>query len=254
MFCSQCGKENSDDAKYCGSCGAPLSNDAGQTKEQGQTIKQSQTFWDFLLKEIERLGETGYKEQERVTLPKDSQCPYCGGTDTHLVSRNTTNIKKSGYDLGNACCGTCLLGPFGLLCGFFGRDTNVKISDETWWICPACGQQHITRASALEKVKVFSDAIIGNMALAGFVASMIFFWGFERSMFGFLLMLVIAIGAPLFLSYKNYDILSKELGYSLSLILPPEMRKKYLFAILKGMGTFMAVGLLAVPFLELFAE
>lgn len=45
MFCRKCGKQNNDDARFCMSCGAPLTNDAGEQQgAQAQAQQPTQAY------------------------------------------------------------------------------------------------------------------------------------------------------------------------------------------------------------------
>ena len=52
--------------------------------------------------------------------------PYCNSEDTFPIVKNETEIKTKGYSMGRGCCGMCLLGPFGLLCGALFTGSKVR--------------------------------------------------------------------------------------------------------------------------------
>lgn len=80
MFCNKCGKEITDDSKFCQYCGALQSMDvSGEFVAGGNIIV----------------------------------CPRCGSTNIHFV----TIHGGQAFDKGDACCGYLLCGPIGLLCG-----------------------------------------------------------------------------------------------------------------------------------------
>lgn len=53
-------------------------------------------------------------DRRRRALRPDGVCPNCGSPSISAL--------KSDYDLGLGCCGTILLGPFGILCGLLGSN------------------------------------------------------------------------------------------------------------------------------------
>ncbi len=61
------------------------------------------------------------------------KCPKCGSEHIQFVS----NTSSKGFSAGNACCGSVMLGPLGLLCGACGAGTK----KEEYWICRGCGNK-----------------------------------------------------------------------------------------------------------------
>lgn len=247
MLCNQCGKDNPDGAKFCKYCGNLLHNNLSKSR-QWET-----KFIDLLkyfMREKTRAAKIYFGEKPRN--PSDQECPHCGSNDTQIIQKNITDVKTKGYNVGNGCCGLCLLGPFGLLCGMIGTGTKVKTSNETWWHCKNCGQQYISQASVLEKAEIFANGLFGNSLIAGAIFSMFYYWGFESRLAAFIIMLMLSIFFPLGMISVNYDLLNKELGYSIIDVLPGEKRKKYGSLFFKSPAIIIMATLLAVPILESF--
>lgn len=61
------------------------------------------------------------------------KCPKCG-SERILFGTNTSG---GGFSFSDACCGSIILGPLGLLCGACGSDTTT----EEFWICQDCGNK-----------------------------------------------------------------------------------------------------------------
>lgn len=61
------------------------------------------------------------------------KCPKCGSEHIQFVS----NTSSKGFSAGNACCGSVMFGPLGLLCGACGAGTK----KEEYWICRGCGNK-----------------------------------------------------------------------------------------------------------------
>lgn len=59
------------------------------------------------------------------------KCPKCGSNNVQF----STYTKTSSFSFLDACCGTILMGPLGLLCGLCGIGSKTKES----WICLNCG-------------------------------------------------------------------------------------------------------------------
>lgn len=59
------------------------------------------------------------------------KCPKCGSERIQFG----TNTSGGGFSFSDACCGSIILGPLGVLCGACGSDTKT----EEFWICQDCG-------------------------------------------------------------------------------------------------------------------
>ena len=66
------------------------------------------------------------------------------------------DTKSSGYSASEGCCGLCLMGPAGLLCGLCGSGSTTSVKSETWWACPSCGKEHISIKDAKKKLHMMS--------------------------------------------------------------------------------------------------
>ncbi len=65
------------------------------------------------------------------------KCPNCGSENCHFVS--TTETRSKGFSLGNACCGSLLMGPVGIVCGLCGASSSSHTKE--YWICNSCGSR-----------------------------------------------------------------------------------------------------------------
>ena len=61
------------------------------------------------------------------------KCPKCGSERIQFG----TNTSGGGFSFSDACCGSIILGPLGVLCGACGSDTRT----EEFWICQDCGNK-----------------------------------------------------------------------------------------------------------------
>ena len=65
------------------------------------------------------------------------KCPNCGSENCQYVATTETHGKS--FSVSNACCGSILLGPIGVLCGACG--TGVQSKTHEYWICNTCGRR-----------------------------------------------------------------------------------------------------------------
>lgn len=77
------------------------------------------------------------------------KCPNCGSENCQYIT--TTETHGGGISWGDACCGTVLLGPVGILCGFCGSEVHTHTKE--YWICNSCGR----RFSQSEAERVMQD-------------------------------------------------------------------------------------------------
>lgn len=152
IFCAHCGSENHIEATYCKQCGKQLIKP--ETTEEIAVIPK----------------ET---EVEEIRPDKVSMCPFCHSENCRPV--NKTNVKTHGGGFGffNALIGFILMGPAGLLCGACGRSVHADVSNETWWVCPSCGKEFISKDIAIKKAE---DATIRNAVLSALVFIFISLW------------------------------------------------------------------------------
>lgn len=171
-YCRNCGKELNSDIQYCPNCGASVSEEqSGKNENSYQESNADGSLWESLVEFfkalIEYMKEAGLHIIDAIdkiiqmppNIPKDSICPYCNSEDTFPIVKNETEIKTKGYSMGRGCCGMCLLGPFGLLCGALFTGSKVKSRSITWWGCKNCGRQHLAQHDAvfLSRKRYHSD-------------------------------------------------------------------------------------------------
>lgn len=158
MFCKNCGKEISNDSKFCQFCGSPM--DAPVTTAQvavSDNIDLVEIFAEFqpwdnpramtdVAKSIKDIRNCSLKESlaiyndalqdtaliEAATKLRDewdsdkTTCPKCHGHHVH--------IDKKGYGLKKGVIGAILLGPVGLIAG-------KHKSNQLRYTCLDCGHQ-----------------------------------------------------------------------------------------------------------------
>lgn len=244
MKCSQCGFNNSDEAKFCQVCGFELSKKEESTTDSSAGLDDPR--------------EAGPIFQER----NDAICPFCGAEGCLPTQKSTTEIKSQGYKWGSGCCGMFLLGPFGLLCGLCGTGSKTKIENELWWTCTKCGKQHVALDDALKKYDLFIAKLIPSSISSGIsiiIEKLIFKWllGYVFG-YGFITSAIVFL-VPFFMVYAVIKEgwgefereLSKELGKSIVPYLNEEQRKNRDMYKLIGIGIMLFIGLFGIPILDL---
>ena len=179
-YCRNCGKELNSDIQYCPNCGASVSEEqSGKNENSYQESNADGSLWESLVEFfkalIEYMKEAGLHIIDAIdkiiqmppNIPKDSICPYCNSEDTFPIVKNETEIKTKGYSMGRGCCGMCLLGPFGLLCGALFTGSKVKSRSITWWGCKNCGRQHLAQHDAVETLSSLMDKMTVNCLCYG---------------------------------------------------------------------------------------
>ena len=143
MFCTQCGKENASDSKFCGYCGNSFTSFV-TTTEDGKTTKedmdlayykaslqmQQQELW-MREQELTEARKQSEQQREQLRLQRKQyrdmmKCPRCGSTS---LSGN-----QKGYSVGKGLVGKAMFGPVGLLAGSIGSG-KVVIT------CMRCGHK-----------------------------------------------------------------------------------------------------------------
>lgn len=70
------------------------------------------------------------------------KCPNCGSENCQYIT--TTETHGGGISWGDACCGTVLLGPVGILCGFCGSEVHTRTKE--YCICDKnVGRRYLLR-------------------------------------------------------------------------------------------------------------
>lgn len=73
------------------------------------------------------------------------KCPKCGSERIQFG----TNTSGGGFSFSDACCGSIILGPLGVLCGACGSGTET----EEFWICQDCGHKFSTATGQYHQEK-----------------------------------------------------------------------------------------------------
>ncbi len=73
------------------------------------------------------------------------KCPKCSSEKIQFG----TNTSGGGFSFSDACCGSIILGPLGVLCGACGSDTKTK----EFWICQDCGHKFSTATGQYNQEK-----------------------------------------------------------------------------------------------------
>lgn len=96
------------------------------------------------------------------------KCPKCESENCQYVS--TTKTTRSGFDFGDACCGTILMGPIGVLCGLCGMSTETETKE--YWVCHNCGQKFqgngtkITEDASIKLIEKHEIAFVKDVLVA----------------------------------------------------------------------------------------
>lgn len=147
MFCTHCGREISDRAKFCRYCGTACCPRNGEPHD------------------VNHIPDMDYACDDNDTAMKDTSsglpCPYCGAINSKLVTRTTTHTQAGGYSCTAGICGGILLGPLGLLLGLCGRSASATTATQTKWVCMNCGAEFISPQDA--KKVIYALAVLGTM-------------------------------------------------------------------------------------------
>lgn len=273
-YCRNCGSKMDSDAQYCYNCGTPVNDEREERNEESFRRNDtegslSESFAEFLKVLINSIKDMGLHITDTIhkkihmepDIPKDSQCPYCNSEDTFPIIKSETEIKTKGYSMERGCCGMCLLGPFGLLCGAFGSGAKVKSISLTWWGCKNCGKQHLAQHDAVEMMKTFIDKMAINCLCYGSIASLLlypildeFVSEFIRTILIILIAVIVGVSIPLYFIYRLCEDIENQLGYSLWNVLEVEKKKEFWNSIKCSMAALAAALIFVCPILMFFAE
>lgn len=192
----------------------------------------------------------------------DSKCPYCGSEDTFPIVKNEVTAKSKGYSYGQGCCGICLLGPFGLLCGLCGSGSEIKSKSITWWACKNCGKQHLTQYDAKEMLDMCLDKMIMNCLCYGSIGSLFLHSLLNRFLQGpsplygiitVIIGIIVGIIIPLVLASNLFNEVDEQIGYKVWEILDVEKKKTYWSSIKLSMVSLCVTLIMVYPMLSSFA-
>ena len=269
MICKHCSAQNPDHAKFCHKCGQPIVQEASanelpltlepveeravssERKEQSASVSGEEPTWADIKKDFIDLG-VSLKDaiNSQPINHADVECPFCGSGNNQPITKHNSKVKSEGYNWESACCGMCLMGPFGLLCGMCGRGSSVTIKDELWWVCPSCGKEHISQQAAIQKAQQSVASAYFSSAFCGFVLSVCIWWWGLSSFWPIAIGLSFLCVPFVFWYYIFTDGLKDELGYPVIYILPPEIKRTWVAHIAGSIGLMLAVALFAIPLLE----
>lgn len=273
-YCRNCGKELNSDVQYCPNCGASVSEEqSGKNENSYQESNADGSLWESLVEFfkalIEYMKEAGLHIIDAIdkiiqmppNIPKDSICPYCNSEDTFPIVKNETEIKTKGYSMGRGCCGMCLLGPFGLLCGALFTGSKVKSRSITWWGCKNCGRQHLAQHDAVEMLSSLMDKMTVNCLCYGALGSLLLYpildelvHGFLRTVIVVLIAVIVGVFLPLYFCYQLCEDIDKQLGYSIWDILEVEKKQEIWSCIKFSMLSLAGTLIFVCPILVHFAE
>jgi len=267
-YCRNCGKELNSDVQYCPNCGASVSEEqSGENENSYQESNADGSLWESLVEFfkalIEYMKEAGLHIIDAIdkiiqmppNIPKDSICPYCNSEDTFPIVKNETEIKTKGYSMGRGCCGMCLLGPFGLLCGALFTGSKVKSRSITWWGCKNCGRQHLAQHDAVEMLSSLMDKMTVNCLCYGALGSLLLYPILDELVHGFLrTVIVVLIAVIVGVSLPLYEDIDKQLGYSIWDILEVEKKQEIWSCIKFSMLSLAGTLIFVCPILVHFAE
>ena len=253
MKCVHCNTDNPEEAKFCHKCGQKLS-ETEQPKVTAEDVKkgfsEAVSSAASFAKECQNDFLT-FLEAE-ATDRNDTVCPFCHSTGCQPIQKSNTNIKQSGYNLSNGCCGLCLLGPFGLLCGLCGTGSKVNIKEETWWTCLECGKEHISQKSAINK----GEAMIASSFVYSFISGILLSLAIWNYGISFISLVLICVEFSLSVGIWGgvLEALKEDLGCSFIEILPPEKKKTYVYQFIACVAIVILVGIFFMPLLSAWAE
>lgn len=230
-------------------------------------------FFKAVTEFVMKWGEIIFKEGKKIkewireqvnTEPikrSDSRCPFCDGENTIPIVKNEVTEKSKGYSYGQGCCGICLLGPFGLLCGLCGSESEIESKSITWWSCKNCGKQHLAQNDAKEMLDMLFDKMIMNCLCYGSVGSLFLHpllnEVVQGTLHGFIVVIIAVIAGvvvPLVLVSDLFDKVDKQLGYSAWGILEVEKKKTYWNSVKLSMASLSFTLIMVYPILLSFAE
>ena len=147
MFCTNCGREIPDSAKFCRYCGTACCSKDGEPYETTHIPDM----------------DYAYDDDDRAMKDTSSglTCPYCGATNSQLVTRTTTHTQAGGYSYTAGICGGILLGPLGLLLGLCGRSASATTATKSRWVCMNCGAEFISPQDAKQVINGL--AVLGTL-------------------------------------------------------------------------------------------
>ena len=285
MYCKNCGNEVHEGEKFCKVCGTETFSEIQQQTEEccenilqdtefikveeisenssreeeeasSDNEKSSQVrhwnmdFWKFCRELIDEwLADNIAEFLEGIPWVNEKVgCPFCKSSDVYPIQKTEREVYKKGYRWLNGACGTCLMGPFGLLCGLCGAGTEEKSSSETWWICKNCGKEFISQAEALNQAAEFMDDIeINTMFTTIVIAAVIYLFMNSVTFMRLLLLICVGLSVPTVAFSEFYNFLSNALGYSIVDILPAELRKEYLHNYFSSLGMNVAAAIIGIP-------
>lgn len=273
-YCRECGGKLDPESKYCPHCGNKV--DVKKTIENENSFQNGEakesilySFLEFLKGLMELLKEAGIHIFDSIdkwiskipNMPKDPLCPYCSSEDTFPIVKSEVDVKTKGYGWGAGCCGMCLLGPFGLLCGLCGTGSKVNSSSKTWWGCKNCGRQHLAQHDAVEMLNSFMEKLVVNCMCYGSIGSILlypildeFVQGFFRTILIALIAIIVGVGIPLYLVNKMFDNISEQLGYNVWEILEVGKKREYWNNIKISMLSLSGTLIFVCPIFLVFAE
>ncbi len=273
-YCRRCGSELQPETQYCPNCGAFVGEERSKKSDNSfQSKDGDKTLWESLVEFFKVLVECVKEAGGHIigiidkavktepNIPRDSTCPYCESEDTFPIVKTETEIKTKGYSMGKGCCGMCLLGPFGLLCGSFGSGSKVKSRSLTWWGCKNCGKQHLAQHDAVEMVKSFADRMVINCLCYGAVGSLLLYPildelmnGFFRTVIIVLIAVITGVAVPLYFLYQLGEDIEQQLGYSVWSILEVEKKQEIWNSVKYSMISLAGTLIFVCPILMYFAE
>jgi len=76
-YCSECGKKNEDDAKYCTKCGSHIAKSSDFEKDIDQFAEEFGRKAEEFGKRMEKKAKEFAKSMEEHTTSKTKDCPEC---------------------------------------------------------------------------------------------------------------------------------------------------------------------------------
>ena len=233
MDCPHCGGNNPPEANFCRKCGGPLTAPApsegtppappkgnGESGALTRTPAPAPDFTSTPAPDVAPDFTPDPPPDGPASAPggkhQDPVCPFCGGTDCQPVSRTTGKARGGGYSISDGCCGMCLMGPVGLLCGLGGGRSKIDLKNEVVWVCRTCGKQHLSQKDGLEKAVALASSYGTGAVIIGLIIS------FGMYVYGWSwIFAALWAFSPLVVYGMVSTQVEEELGYPMAEILPP---------------------------------
>jgi len=174
MFCCKCGAQIADDAKFCYSCGSPVTNIEETAKSESSAGIEENAKYDIVLVEVSTEGDMSEKAHMAVAyviFEDDIKRISDGSNPNPEIKRHVQNeATKSAYEMAKNLPVTIRRSVRQKEALFFKERLAVYGVTVLLGYCPDCGGQLndmsdtcvICKQSAIELIDIESDATTGR--------------------------------------------------------------------------------------------